>query len=212
MCFELDGVRLLQLQDSERRNNMSAEGGSLPAMWGCVRTIGAVSPRSRRLSLMDLNRGTSGTTLTLHWGGLGVKACGADCTRDRLCTDASGLLGVFESASNSLGRSIADFPDRLGGREKRLEKNPFCAFAIGSVLKSARAGTLMPGDVGGTIEDGGCWESRSAWLISFSRTWRVLTSDVLRCYVHEAKSRGRPGTLAKKDNGSPRSEPDGQYI
>jgi hypothetical protein len=91
MCFELDGVRLLQLQDSERRNNMSAEGGSLPAMWGCVRTIGAVSPRSRRLSLMDLNRGTSGTTLTLHWGGLGVKACGADCTRDRLCTDASGL-------------------------------------------------------------------------------------------------------------------------
>lgn len=95
----------------------------------------------------------------------GVDVCGTDCTRDRSCVGASGSLGVCESASVALGRSIAHFMDLLGDHEKKLEKNPFCAaFAICSVFESAL------GDVGITIVNDGSWESRSAWLIGLSET------------------------------------------
>lgn len=88
-------------------------------------------------------------------------SCGADCTRDRSCASASGSLGVCDSASSALGRSVTDLEDRLGEHEKRLEKKPFCAFATDSVFKSAVAGTLAPGDADKTIENRGCWGSRS---------------------------------------------------
>jgi hypothetical protein len=99
---------------------------------------------------MDLQRGLPVLMLASLSGGSCVEVGGAGCLRDRFCP--SGFLSVWEGAewcyhqyhhfkwdmyihfslpSGALGRRTTVLTETCGEHEKSLDRNPFCAFAIG---------------------------------------------------------------------------------